>query len=521
LEICGVTFRAQRALLVALVMLALPVWAAAKPPAVPKPTPDAVTHHAIALGGRTLAYTARAGTITLRNAQDEPTARVFYTAYTLDGADPSKRAVTFLYNGGPGSSTMWLRMGSFGPVRVVTANGRITGPPPYRIVPNRYSLLDRTDLVFIDMPGSGFGRIIGAGTRKDFWGVDEDVAAFAQFIQRYITTFNRWNSPRFLFGESYGTTRSSVLAKYLQDEGISLNGIVLLSSFLNSNIDYNDGAPVGGGDWAYVLYLPTEAATAWYHHALPNAPPLESLLSAVENFALGEYLDALGQGAMLAPDRYNDVVAKLHEYTGLSEQYIRNSNLRIPYDRFENELLRERGVTIGRIDTRFETYVLDRPEVSPDWDATDAAIDGAFVSASNYYLRQMLKYNTPLLYRGEIYDLIYANGESWDFKHGVDTQNLNVTPDLAQAMTYNPRLKIFSANGYYDFATPFFATAYALQHLYLAPAIQRNITFGFYQSGHMVYLEPRALARFHDDLERWYRVILSSSTSLRTGGVQG
>jgi len=494
-----------------LLALAIPSVAAGAKLAIPAPTSDAVTHHTIVLGGRTLAYTARAGTITLRNAQDQPMARVFYTAYTLDGADPSRRAVTFLYNGGPGSSTMWLRMGSFGPVRVITANGRISGPPPYRLVSNQYSLLDRTDLVFIDMPGSGFGRIIGAGTRKDFWGVDQDVAAFAQFIQRYITAFDRWNSPRFLFGESYGTTRSSALAKHLQDQGISLNGIVLLSSFLNSNIDYNDGAPVGGGDWAYVLYLPTEAATAWYHHALGSAPSLESLLGSVESFALGEYLDALGEGAMLAPDRYNDVVAKLHEYTGLSERYIRNSNLRIPYDRFENELLRQQGVTVGRIDTRFQTYVLDRPAISPDWDATDAAIDSAFVSTSNYYLRQVLKYDTPLLYRGEIYDLIYADGQTWDFKHGTDTQNLNVTPDLAQAMTYNPRLRVFSANGYYDFATPFFATVYALQHLYLAPAIQRNISYGFYQSGHMVYLQPQALARFHDDLERWYAGVLSNA----------
>jgi carboxypeptidase C (cathepsin A) len=510
LESIGVTIRSWYWPIAAILVLALPLWAGAKPPAIPALTPDSVTHHTIVLGGRTLAYSARAGTITLRNAQDQPTARVFYTAYTLDNADPSRRAVTFLYNGGPGSSTMWLRMGSFGPVRVATPNGQIAGPPPYRIVSNRYSLLDRTDLVFIDMPGSGFGRIIGAGTRDDFWGVDEDVAAFAQFIQRYITTFNRWNSPRFLFGESYGTTRSSALAKYLQDEGISLNGVVLLSSFLNSNIDYNDGAPVGGGDWAYVLYLPTEVATAWYHHALGSAPPLESLLGSAENFALGEYLDALGQGAMLAPDRYNDIVAKLHRYTGLSEQYIRSSNLRIPYDRFENELLRERGVTVGRIDTRFQTYVLDRPEPAPDWDATDAAIDSAFVSTSNYYLRQVLRYNTPLLYRGEIYDLIYADGQTWDSKHGPDNQNLNVTPDLAQAMTYNPRLKVFSANGFYDFATPFFATVYALQHLYLAPAIARNISYGFYQSGHMVYLQTQALSRFHDDLERWYAAVLRS-----------
>jgi len=502
-------FKPWRALFVAVIALGLPLSGSAKAPAIPALTPDAVTSHTISLGGRTLAYTARAGTITLRNGDDQPTARVFYTAYTLNGADATHRAVTFLYNGGPGSSTMWLRMGSFGPARVVTADGGLTGPPPYRLVDNQYSLLDKTDLVFIDMPGSGFGRIIGAGTRKDFWGVDEDAEAFAQFIQRYLTNFNRWNSPRFIFGESYGTMRSSVLAKLLQDKGIGLNGVVLLSSFLNSSIDYNDGAPIGGGDWAYVLYLPTESATAWYHHALSGGESLNDTLAEVENFALTEYLDALGKGAQLGPDRYNDIVAKLHRYTGLSEQYIRNSNLRIPYDRFENELLRERGVTVGRIDSRFQTYVLDRPEVSPDWDATDAAIDSAFVSMSNYYLRQVLKYAPPVLYRSEIYDLIYADGESWDFKHNANTQVLNVTPDLAQAMTYNPGMKVFSANGYFDFATPFFATVYALNHLYLAPSIQRNITYGMYDSGHMVYLHPSALARFHADLERWYAQVLS------------
>lgn len=492
----------------AMCAVALPVWAA-KPPPVPALTPDAVTHHQIVLGGRTLAYAARAGTITLRNGNDQPIVRVFYTAYTLDGADPSRRAVTFVYNGGPGSSTMWLRMGSFGPVRVKTGDNQLTGPPPYRIVDNQYSLLDRTDLVFIDMPGSGFGRIIGAGTRDDLWGVDEDAAAFGQFIQRYITQFNRWNSPRFLFGESYGTMRSAVLAKYLQDKGIALNGIVLLSSFLNSNLDYDDGAPVGGGDWAYLLYLPTETATAWYHHAI-GGEPLAQTLAESENFALTEYLDALAQGARLDPAEYNDVVAKLHRYTGLSERYIRDSNLRIPYDRFENELLRQSGRTVGRIDSRFETYVLDRPEVSPDWDATDAAIDGVFTTMSNYYLRQVLHYNTPLLYRANIYDLIYGDDQSWNFRHGDDVQILNVAPDLAQAMTYNPRLKVFSANGYFDFATPFFATVYALNHLYLAPSLQRNVTFGFYESGHMVYLHPSALARFHDDLERWYAGILKN-----------
>src|SRR5581483_4770086 len=498
------------ALAAAFAVLALPVAAAAAaPPPIPKLTPDAVTHHTIVLGGRTLAYAARAGTITLRNGDDQPTARVFYTAFTLDGADSAHRPVTFLYNGGPGSSTIWLRMGSFGPVRVQAGtNGSITPGPPYNLEDNRYSLLDKTDLVFIDMPGSGYGRIIGAGKPKDFWGVDQDADAFAQFIQRYLTNFNRWNSPKFLFGESYGTTRSAVLSNVLSQRGIGLNGIVLLSSFLNPMVDYNDGAPIGGGDWAYVLYLPTEAATAWYHHVVPGSPGLAGLIDQTKRFALGEYLDGLAAGAQIAPDRYNDIVAKLHRYTGLSEQYIRNANLRIPYDRFENELLRQRGLTVGRLDGRFQTYVLDKPEISPDWDATDAAIDSAFVSTGNYYLQQVLKYDPPLLYRSEIYDLIYADGNSWDFKHGQNPQTFNVAPDLAQTMTYNPRLKIFSANGYFDFATPFFATQYVLTHLYIAPALQRNITYGFYESGHMVYLHPAALAKFHADLERWYAMVL-------------
>ncbi len=493
----------------ALLLVCAPAFAAPAKP-IPPATPDAVTHHTIRLGGRLLSYTARAGTITLRDGDEQPTARVFYTAFTLDGADPSHRAVTFLYNGGPGSSTIWLRMGSFGPVRVQTANGSSTGPPPYRIVDNQYSLLDKTDLVFIDMPGSGFGRFIGNGQPKDFWGVDQDVAAFGQFIQRYITTFGRWNSPRFLFGESYGTTRSAALSSYLQDRGVGLNGIVLLSSFLNSNLDYNDGAPSGGGDWAYIFNLPTETATAWFHRALPGAPPLDVLLPEVESFALNEYLDGLAQGAQISGERFNDIVAKLHRYTGLSDQYIRNSNLRIPYDRFSSELARDRGLTFGRLDARFQSYVLDRQALSQDWDPTEAAIGSAFISSGNEYMRRTLGYNTPLLYRAEIYDLIYADGNTWDSKHGDDVQILNVAPDLARAMTYNPQLKIFSANGYFDFATPFFATQYVLQHLYLDPALQKNITYGYYQSGHMVYLHPGALAKFHDDLERWYAQVLAN-----------
>lgn len=470
--------------------------------------PDAVTAHTAVIGGQSYAYTARAGTITLRDTKEKPTARIFYTAYTLDGADPATRPVTFLYNGGPGSSTMWLRMGSFGPVRVRAADGTASGPPPYRIENNPNSLLDKSDLVFIDMPDSGFGRILG--DTKTFFGVDQDVAAFGQFIQRYITTFGRWNSPKFLFGESYGTTRSAALADYLLHQGVALNGIVLLSSILSFGVDYSNGDPIASGDWAYVLYLPTEAATAWYHGKIRNQPDLPAFLNGVEHFAMGEYLDALYKGSSLSASERNDVAAKLSGYLGVSQQYVRESNLRVPYWRFEQQLLRSQGLIVGRLDARYQTYALDRAaNEGPAWDPTDSSIDAPYTTAINQYLRDDLKYNTSLQYRPNVYGIIYANGNSWDFSHN-GREPTNVAPDLAEAMTQNPHLRVFSANGYYDFATPFFETMYTLGHLNLAPALRQNITYGFYQSGHMVYLHDDALAQFKADLARWYDTAMGS-----------
>ena len=455
------------------------------------------------LDGKPLAYTARAGTIALRDGKGDETARIYYTAFTLDGGGPS-RPVTFFYNGGPGSSTMWLLMGSFSPVRVETKNGTMTGPPPYSIVPNQNTLLDASDLVFIDMPGTGFGRLVGKGTPKMFFGVDADVRAFAQFIGRYITKFDRWNSPKFLYGESYGTTRSVALARSLQNQGISLNGVVLQSSYLNAGVDDISG----NDDNGYALNLPSEAASAWYHHALPETQPsLPALLSEVEAFALGEYSDALAKGDNVPKGEFDDVVAKLHRYTGLTETFIRNSDLRIFPDRFEAALFRDKGKQIGRLDSRFETDVLDRYSDEPDWDATDSAIDAAFTTAVNQYLRVDLGYKTQLPYKIDDYDQIYGNGGDWDSTHDGNTQ-LNVAPDLAYAMTYNPSLKVFSANGYFDFATPFFETMYVLDHLGVAQPLEKNITYGFYQSGHMIYLNPQAHAQLHDDLERWYAATL-------------
>jgi carboxypeptidase C (cathepsin A) len=478
---------------------------AAEPPPAAGQTADAVTHHSVTIGGTAYAYTARAGLITLVNGKEQPAANVFYTAYTLDGVDSTARPVTFIYNGGPGSSTMWLRMGSIGPVRVLAGNGQPSGPPPYRIQDNPYSLLDKSDLVFIDMPDSGFGRFLPGANPKDFFGVDQDVAAFGQFIQNYITKFDRWNSPKFIFGESYGTTRSAALADYLLNHGVSLNGVVLQSSILNFGLDYGNGEPNATGDWAYVLYLPTEAATAWYHDKVPNKPAdLGSFVSQVERFAAGPYLAALYKGNAIASNERNAVARRLSYYLGIPQSYILESNLRVPYDRFQRELLRGQGIVVGRLDSRYTTYGLhEASNEGPPWDPTDSSIDAPYTTAVNQYIREELQYNPPIEYRPNIYGIIYSNGSSWDFTHNR-REPTNVAPDLADAMTQNPDLKVFSANGYYDFATPFFATVYTLQHLEIAPPLQSNITYGFYQSGHMIYLDDTALAAYKADLGRWY-----------------
>jgi carboxypeptidase C (cathepsin A) len=477
----------------------------ASTPAPSSSTPDAVTHHVLVLDGKSLAYTARAGTVTLHNEAGQPTARMFYTADTLDDADPSTRPITFFYNGGPGASTIYLRMGSFGPVRVVTSDTEVTPPAPYRYVDNQFSLLDTTDEVFVDAPETGFSRIIGAGKPKDFFSVDGDLAAFGQFVQSYITQFGRWNSPKFLFGESYGTTRSAALVNYLQDHGVGMNGVVLLSTVLNFGLDWDiESAPesIGGGDWAYPLYLPTEAATAWYHHKVPGRD-FQAFLAKVEDFALGEYLHALARGAELSSSDRSDVVRKLHDYTGLSSQYISESNLRIPYDRFQSELLRSSGQIVGRLDSRFFSYSLDVVSESPNWDPADVAITDAYTATFNQYVSADLLYNPGIPY----FPTNYEKTRPWDFKHNK-IEPTNVAPDLAEAMTKNPHLRVFSANGYFDFATPFFETVYTLNHLNLAPELQQHITYGFYESGHMVYAHTPALAQFHADLERWYATVL-------------
>ncbi|HEX7112678.1 MAG TPA: peptidase S10 [Mizugakiibacter sp.] len=500
-------------LLASLIAFGVPAHAADKPAGADKPAAEkseakpipeerAVhTQHSVDVDGKRIAYTATAGTLLIRDDDAKPIASVFYVAYTADGTkDAGKRPVTFLYNGGPGSSSVWLHMGSVGPMRITTASPDATAPAPYALVPNRYSLLDKTDLVFIDAVGTGFSRPVGKAEDKDFWGVDQDLDAFAKAIIRYVDMNKRWNSPKFLFGESYGTTRSAGLVNTLQQRGMAINGVVLVSSILNY------GARFPGLDQVYIGYLPSYAAIAWYHDKLANKPAeLGPFLDEVRAFARGEYAAALARGQDLPKAEEDAIAQKLSRYTGLSVQYLEEADLRVDPARFRKELLRDQRRTLGRYDARFEGIDLDAAGEHPDYDASDTGIAGAFVAAFHDYLAGELKYTSDLDYRPTYYKIIRA----WDWHHKLPGQQRPLlmaytAGDLARAMRENPHLKVFSANGYFDLATPFFATEYDLGHMQLDPSLRGNLSFGYYPSGHMIYLNVDALKQLKGDLAGFY-----------------
>ncbi len=474
------------------------------PQPVKAPPKPAVTHHRITLAGQPIPYTATAATIDLTNDKDEIIGRMFYVAYTQETIeDPSTRAVTFAFNGGPGSSSIWLHMGSFGPVRVETTDAASTPPSPNRIVENSDSLLDRTDLVFVDAIGTGFSRITGKGQPKDFYGTDPDVDAFAQFVQRFLSANGRWNSPKFLLGESYGTTRAAALLNALQSRGVAFNGAVLVSSYLNAWDDFN--GPPFSNDLPYALYLPTMTAAAWYHNRLdPKPADLATAVAEARRFALGDYLHALAQGAHLPRAEADAVAATLHRLTGMPESLIREANLRIMPGRFEKELLRGERRTIGRLDARFKGIDHDAAGEGPEYDPADAAVAAAFTGAFNSYVRGELKFETADLYKPTNYPEV---GREWDDRHrgGRGRSAMpDVAEDLREVMSKNPALRIFSANGYFDFATPFFQTEYTLAHMGLDPSLEKNIVFGYYESGHMIYLHPGSRRQMKVDLARFY-----------------
>ena len=468
--------------------------------ATPIPPEKAIaTHHELALGGKTLRYTATAGTLLIRDDEDKPNGSIFYVAYTLDGVDAQARPVSFLYNGGPGSASLWLHMGSFGPVRIATDSPNPTAGPPFKLVPNEYSLLDKSDLVFIDAPLTGYSRAVGKGTAKDFTGVDQDLRAFDRFIQRYLIVNQRWNSPKFLIGESYGTTRSAALADMLGNDGVQLNGVILISSILNF------GVRAGGYDTIYIANLPSYSAAAWYFNKIANKPAdLAAWVEQARIFASGPYAQALFAGHNLPAAQLEAVAKEVSRMTGLSVEYVKEANLRISPTRFRKEVLREDRRTLGRYDMRFEGMDEDAAGEAPSYDASDTGISGAFVAAFHDYLERELKYETTDTYRPSS-----GSYRTWEWKHkptsgsggeGSEQALPYVAADLASAIRKNPKLKVFSANGYFDLATPFFATEYDLSHMDLEPALRGNVQFGYYPSGHMIYLNLDALHQLRDDL---------------------
>jgi carboxypeptidase C (cathepsin A) len=436
-------------------------------------------------------------------------ASIFYVAYFKKGVPAADRPITFLYNGGPGSSTVWLHMGAFGPRRVVTKDDSHTPAAPYSLVDNAYSLLDVSDIVFIDAPGTGFSRVAGQDKEKAFYGVDADAYAFSQFITGFLSQYGRWNSPKYLFGESYGTPRSAVLINDLETgHDVDFNGVILLSQILNFDLSVDGPAFNPGTDEAYVTALPTYAASAWYHNRLPGARPadLPTFLSAVEQFATTDYAVALQAGSTLAPAQRQAIAERLSQYTGLPVAYILKADLRIDGGEFEKNLQDNEDLTTGRLDTRFSGPSMDPLSKEADYDPQSAAISSAYVSAFNDYVRKVLNFGEGKTYKPEI-DV----GRYWSMDHTPPGASdpvrgvTNVMPDLATAMKYDPDLKVMVNGGYYDLATPFYEGWYEMHHLPVPPKIQANIEYHYYQSGHMVYAHEPALKELHDNVAAFIR----------------
>ncbi|MHB8528742.1 MAG: S10 family peptidase [Caulobacteraceae bacterium] len=436
-------------------------------------------------------------------------ASMFYVAYFKKGVPSTDRPITFLYNGGPGSSTVWLHMGAFGPRRVLTRDDSHTPAAPYRLVDNAYSLLDVSDLVFVDAPGTGFSRIAGKDKEKSFYGVDPDAYAFGQFILGFLSEYGRWNSPKYLFGESYGTPRSAVLINELETgHDVDFNGVILLSQILNFDLSADGPEFNPGSDEAYVTALPTYAATAWYHNRLagPRPADLEAFLAEVERFATTDYAVALGAGSELDPARRQAIAERLAAYTGLPVDYVLKADLRINGGEFEKNLQDPEGLTTGRLDTRFSGPTIDPLSKESDYDPQSAAISSAYVSAFNDYVRKELGFGEDRIYKPEI-----QVGKYWSFEHQPPGAEfpirgiLNVMPDLAYAMKYNPDLKVMVNGGYFDLATPFYEGWYEMHHMQLPAKLQANIEYHYFQSGHMVYAHEASLKALHDAVADFIR----------------
>jgi carboxypeptidase C (cathepsin A) len=461
--------------------------------------PPVVTHHQAVIGGKTLRYTATAGRLPIKNAEGKIEAEMFFVAYTLDGVDPTTRPLTFAFNGGPGSASIWLHMGALGPRKVVLQPEGWQPAAPYRLEDNANSPLDRTDLVLVDAVGTGFSRPADTKAAKKYWGVKGDIEAFSEFIRMYISRNERWSSPLFLFGESYGTTRSAGIAGYLANQGISFNGITLLSTVLNfQTLEYTKGNDLG-----YVLTLPTYTMIAAYHHKL--APELTQDLAKtrqeVEHWALNDYMQALQKGDALTPQERQSVIDTLSRYTGLSKLFIDQSNLRVDVRGFTHNLMAQEKLRVGRLDGRFVGPDPNGYLDTPFYDPAGTLITQPFVSVFNDYVRRDLGYKTDMPYYFSARDA-YGGGFRWDWGEAIQGFPDTATA-LRQALVKDQFLKIHVMEGYYDLATPYLAANYTFNHLDLGPEFHKNISFSTFEAGHMVYLRQQSLAQMKQNLVRF------------------
>ncbi|HXF86595.1 MAG TPA: hypothetical protein VNK49_14535 [Anaerolineales bacterium] len=474
-----------------------------------KPTPKdnlVITKHKVRIGGKEIRYTVTAGTMVLKEETadrekeaegEKPRAQIFFVAYTKDGVrDKSKRPITFSFNGGPGSSSVWLHLGVLGPRRVVLTEEGELPPPPFKLTDNQYSILDETDLVFIDPVSTGYSRPVEGQKPKEWHEFRKDIESVGDFIRLYTTRYSRWLSPKFLIGESYGTTRAAGLSGYLQERhGLYLNGLMLVSvvlDFATIRFDTNNELP-------YILFLPAYAATAWYHKKAGKNQPLKKFLKDAEEFARGEYATALMKGNLLSAAEHARIVKELARFTGLSEEFIERTNLRIQDRHFFKELLRDRGRTVGRLDSRF--LGIDRLGVTeaPEYDPLLTNVMGPYTAGLYDYVRTELKFESDLPYE-------VLNEKVWPWSYAAfENRYVNVAETMRQAMTYNPHLKVFVANGYYDLGTPYFATEYTFSHLGLHESLQKNVHMEYYEAGHMMYIHMPSLRKMKADLAKFIR----------------
>jgi carboxypeptidase C (cathepsin A) len=464
------------------------------------------TQHTVRIGGKEIKYTVTAGTIVMKEETtdrekeaegEKPRAQVFFVAYVKDGnGSKEKRPLTFSFNGGPGSSSVWLHLGVLGPRRVVLQEDGNLPKPPFELTDNEYSLLDQTDLVFIDPMSTGYSRPVEGMKPKEWHGFKKDIELVGDFIRLYTTRTKRWLSPKFLIGESYGTTRAAGLSGYLQERhGMYLNGIMLISVVLDfTTLDFNIN-----NDLPYIMFLPGYTATAWYHDLLKPHRPLQTWLKEAEEFALGDYAQALLKGDSMSKEEREQIVEKVAMYTGISRQFVERSQLRIRDGHYFKELLRERGLTVGRLDSRFVGK--DRLGVteSAEFDPLLTNVQGPYTAGFYDYVRSELKYESDLSY-----EILSRFVHPWSYAE-FENQYVHVGETLRKAMTLNPYLKIFVANGYYDLGTPYFATEYTFNHLGLDEALRQNISMEYYEAGHMMYIHMPSLRQLKKDLADFIR----------------